>query len=167
MNKITLKEPLLYVLLTGAAFMLVLLAAGPGISGNGEGDFLQYFQHRVFDLLCHQDQARSWQVNGHYMAVCSRCFGIYSGFFMFSVLMFVTIKPLRLVSQYLILQILVLTVILNGIDVAGNLFGFWTNTAFTRSLLGFVSGAAAALYLTDEFFTCKINEVGLLWNMKK
>lgn len=167
MNKITLKEPLLYTLLTGAALLLVLLAAGPGITGNGVEGAYQYFQHRVFDLLCHQDQSRSWQFNGHYMAVCSRCFGVYTGFLMFSALMVVTIRPLRIISQHLLMKVLVLTVILNGLDVAGNLFGFWTNTLVTRSILGFASGSVAALFLTDEFFTYNNTETGLSWNMSK
>jgi len=34
----------------------------------------------AFSPLCHQEPARSFQVDGHPMAVCARCTGIYLGF---------------------------------------------------------------------------------------
>lgn len=36
--------------------------------------------YSLFSLLCHQQPARSWHIQGEPLAVCIRCTSIYSGF---------------------------------------------------------------------------------------
>lgn len=72
-----------------------------------------------------------------------------------------------MISQQLLLQLLVLSIVMNGVDVLGNMFSLWTNSLVSRSLLGLATGAFTALYLTDQFFTYKKTNGDLLWRMNK
>ncbi len=55
--------------MTGWALVPLLWPDGPAALGA----------RWVFSGLCHQDAARSFAVDGHAMAVCHRCTGIYLG----------------------------------------------------------------------------------------
>ncbi len=64
-------------LLVAAGFALIaLLAATPLV---WPGTPIAAIARTVFAGLCHQQQARSFVVDGHAMAVCHRCAGIYGG----------------------------------------------------------------------------------------
>ncbi len=61
------------------AFMTIwIIALGGGIWRQATPWHLQW-QSLLFGQLCHQLPARSFWVAGQPMAVCIRCFGIYSG----------------------------------------------------------------------------------------
>lgn len=81
------------------------------------------------------------------MAVCSRCFGIYSGFFAVSLsgllLLFSTMRPHRKRS----LKLLAGFIALNGIDVLGNALGWWTNTLVSRFFMGLSIGGGLILFI--------------------
>lgn len=149
--KLTLQQPAYYILLLFIAAGLFAVALGPGLWGNTEAG-LRSWQHLVFELACHQDPLRSYSVNGEVMAVCSRCIGIYGAFFIGVLGMPVTARYLP-VRNKLFLQLMTGVIVLNMLDVAGNLMGIWTNSMVSRLLLGTLFGITVAGYLTSGFFT--------------
>lgn len=142
-----MQQKLLYGLAVVLSSVLVLIALGGGLFGQSEPWFLQ-LQHKLFADLCHQEPARSFWLNGQPMAVCSRCFGIYSGFFVGLITILFLEKKLKQLNTK---KILLVTLILNIVDVAGNLLGFWQNTLISRSIAGFLLGTTAALVLGQAF----------------
>lgn len=129
------------------AVLLVTAATGGGLFG-AESFWLADWQHRVFRMVCHQDPSRSFWFNGIPMAVCSRCYGIYTGFAGF----WLSIPVIgSLVQIHKGKKLLLATVLLNLIDIIGNLLGFWQNTLVSRFLLGSLTGMAAVLLLAGDF----------------
>ncbi|HCD53478.1 MAG TPA: hypothetical protein DEQ34_13600 [Balneolaceae bacterium] len=131
--------------------LLAVLAVGPGwYGGDFQGGF--NFQHQLFDLLCHQNPDRSFQLQGVQMAVCSRCLGIYLSFFLGVLLM----APLSIFSKKFktfVKPAFFTILILNFLDVISNEAGIWTNSLFSRFWLGALVGLGAALLLSNEFFS--------------
>ncbi len=140
----------LYALVLLGSSFLFLAALGPGLFNKSFAPFLSW-QFDVFHLLCHQDPARSFSINSTQMAVCARCIGIYF-FFLFGVIIMpltALIKKARFRTYF---QFFIAAIILNFVDVLGNLFGIWTNTNTSRVILGSLFGLSAAILLTNEFF---------------
>lgn len=133
----------IYILVLVLSVLLVLIALGGGLWGQTEPWFLQW-QHKLFYGLCHQSPERSFWINGQPMAVCSRCFGIYTGFFGGLITAFLVMKRLR---NALLKKVLLVMLILNIVDVAGNILSIWQNTLFSRYVLGFLLAATAGLML--------------------
>lgn len=89
------------------------------------------------------------------MAVCARCFGIYTALLTGWVAMpFYALarNDLRITEKHW----LIAAILLNLADVSGNYFGLWTNTLISRFVLGSLFGLPLALILVNEFF--KINK---------
>jgi uncharacterized membrane protein len=132
---------------------MFIAALGPGLF-QGEVVSVHSWQHQIFNVLCHQDPARSFSVSGVQMAVCSRCFGIYSALLSGVILMplyrLFSVSSFNTEKNWLIAAIL-----LNLADVSGNYFGFWTNTMLSRFILGCLVGLPMILILKNEFFTIK------------
>jgi uncharacterized membrane protein len=148
--KVQAQQTGLYVLLLAASAVIFLIALGPGFWGN-EGAGLLSWQHQVFNLLCHQDPTRSFFIKDVPMAVCSRCIGIY-GMFLLGVISMPLIPKILPVRNRRFLQLMIVVIVLNVLDVFGNLLGIWTNTLLSRFLLGSLFGGSIAFYLTNEFF---------------
>lgn len=142
--------------LTGAGF-LFLAALGPGLFGATVPESFGSWQYQIFELLCHQDPARSFRISGVHMAVCSRCISIYGLFFlgMISLPVFARFGSFNQKEE---IRWLIAAILLNLVDVVGNYFGIWTNTHITRFLLGGAFGITLALILTNEFFTLNKSE---------
>lgn len=85
------------------------------------------------------------------MAVCSRCLGIYGGFAII-VLLMPLIPRFFTVINSLLLKLIVISIVVNLLDVIANQFSIWSNTLHSRLLLGASFGIFLALYLTNEFF---------------
>ena len=138
-----------YFFLLFTAFLMVYAALGPGLHRHAE-DGGKWF-YVFFSKVCHQDPARSYSLNGVPMAVCSRCFGIYSSF-----AMGLAITPLLAwgisLTKKAATRILAVAILLNTVDVVGNLLGLWTNTINSRFLLGVSIGLATTILLRDIFF---------------
>lgn len=140
----------LYVPLLIVSLVLLGIGLGPGLFH--ESSFLGYsWQHKVFDLLCHQDPLRSYTLNGETMALCTRCTGIYGSFAIIVLLMPVIARFFTVINEVMVKLILV-TIVLNLADVLLNSIGIWTNTLHSRFLLGVIFGGSLALLLTNEFF---------------
>ncbi len=137
-----------------ATFFLFIAALGPGLFSK-TANIYQSWQFDIFNVLCHQDHARSFTVSGVQMAVCARCIGIYGGLFAGWLLM-----PVYAFFQNGSTQkekvLLIAAILLNLTDVAGNFFGLWTNTMISRWILGSMIGLPAAFILSQDFFQLKI-----------
>lgn len=141
---------ILYTLVLIGSFSLVFIALGPRLFGNPSIPFISW-QFKAFHLLCHQDPTRSFFIGDSQMAVCARCIGIYSSFLAGVILMpFVTLVKEVKFRYYF--RLMIGTIILNVIDVLGNLFEFWTNTNESRLIMGVLFGLSSALILSNEFF---------------
>lgn len=140
----------LYILVAVLSGFIFFAALGPGLYG---GEIIPWvsWQHIMFNLLCHQDIARSFSINGTAMAVCSRCIGIYGAFVISWLLMPLIVYIVGNRSKIL-LKLFSVSIALNLIDVVGNLIGFWANTSESRFIFGILFGASSALLLMNEFF---------------
>ena len=157
MKRLQVHNKALYLSVLAGAGFLFLAALGPGILDVRASESIGSWQYRVFELLCHQDSARSFNISGVQMAVCSRCISIYGFFFfgMMSMPVFALVKP-SLQKQEI--KWLIAAILLNLVDVIGNYFGIWSNTHISRFLLGGAFGIILALILTNEFFTTNKSE---------
>lgn len=98
-----------------------------------------------FSFLCHQQDLRSFHIENHAFAVCSRCFGIYFGLF----IGFIAYLLLRKIEEIEPLPRLwlFLALIPMGIDWSLTAFNIWENTYFSRFLTGMILGVACAIYI--------------------
>jgi uncharacterized membrane protein len=136
------------VLLIAATGLLWLLSTGfifwPGPENT---TMLNQLSREAFSGICHQFSWRSFAHGEHHMAVCSRCFGMYSGFFAASLgglmLLFISARPHRNMA----LLLLAGSIALNGFDVLGNALGWWTNTLVSRFFMGFSIGGGLILLI--------------------
>lgn len=147
-NKVRNKE--LYFLVLASIFFVCLAALGGGIFEQS-GMWFSHWQHKAFNGLCHQDPQRSFWINGTPMAVCSRCFGIYSGFALVWVLLPLQANwisgRIRERAKWILLGL----VLINAIDITGNIIGLWENTLLSRILMGGLIGISAALIIGCGF----------------
>lgn len=150
MTVITFQNRGLYVLVATGSILLFLIALGPGLF-HEFAHLNTTWQFKVFDILCHQDFARSYSLNESQMAVCARCIGIY-GAFSIGVLLMPLFAQISQIKGRYYFKLMMGTIILNFIDVGGNLLEVWTNTNESRLILGILFGISVALFLTNEFF---------------
>jgi uncharacterized membrane protein len=127
-----------------ALVWMSLIVAAPLALDAGH-DSLAHVIYQAFSPLCHQIFERSFHLEGHKLAVCSRCTGIYAGFAV-AVWVYPLVRSLRNVSSpsrlWLILAALPITV-----DFALGLFGLWPNTHLTRFTTGALLGAVCAIFV--------------------
>jgi uncharacterized membrane protein len=125
-----------------SVFSLIVVAPVAAASGHSEVASGIYL---AFGTLCHQLPERSYFIDGHQFAVCSRCTGIYAGF-AFTLLVYPLLRSLKRLDtpprSWLVLAALPLI-----IDVSVNFFGFWTNTHTSRLLTGALLGSAVVFYV--------------------
>lgn len=118
--------------------------------GSGPWGTRWHWPYHLFHWVCHQDPQRSFWINGQPMAVCSRCFGIYSSLFLGWLLLPLVggkLLPFMRRTRYL----LGVAFLVNVVDVAGHFLGLWDNTVWTRLATGALLGLAAAAIFADEF----------------
>ncbi|WP_445666748.1 DUF2085 domain-containing protein [Fodinibius sp. AD559] len=146
-----IRQPILYGSVLCLAFIVVLVAIGGGLF-NQSAPWPVQWQHQTFHSLCHQIADRSFWINGQPMAVCSRCIGIYSGFALGWVLLPI-LSSINITRSAYIKRILVVILLFNFIDAAGDFSGLWQNTLFSRAVLGGMMGSSAALIFVGDFFS--------------
>ena len=154
-----IRQQHLYLLVLGLISVIVLTALGGGLFSQ-QGAWQLQWQHQVFSDLCHQSAERSFWMNGQPMAVCSRCFGIYTGFFIGWLLLPILMKLNYAIAAGSIKKIIVLVILINLFDITGNMFGFWENTLLSRMVLGSLIGSSAAILFTGDFFNRTIKSMG-------
>lgn len=161
-----LEQKKLYVLVLSLTAFLVLTALGGGIFSQ-PGIWFDHWQHKAFTGLCHQNPQRSFWINGSPMAVCSRCFGIYSTVFIGWLSFPMIPKLLERMDGYK-RWMLMGVLLINFIDVFGNFIGMWQNTLVSRFALGGLIGLSAVLVIGYEFIGInKINIKGIRYGTDK
>ena len=133
---------LVSVVVVLAVCSLVVMA--PVAAASGHTDVARGI-YGAFATLCHQLPERSYFIDGHQLAVCSRCTGVYAGF-AFTLLLYPLIRslknPVMPRPSWLLLAALPL-----AIDFGVNFFGFWHNTHTSRLLTGAFLGSAVVFYV--------------------
>lgn len=124
--------------------LVMLIAVAPLTAASGHNEIAAGI-YRAFGTICHQLPERSFFIDGHKLAVCSRCTGIYAGF-MFALLVYPLVRSLRNTStpdrKWLVLATLPL-----AIDFSLTFFGIWENTHTSRLLTGLLLGSVSVFYV--------------------
>ncbi len=155
-----LDQKKLYAFLLSLIILLFIIALGGGLF-NQTGFWFEHWQHKAFNGLCHQDPQRSFWINGTPMAVCTRCFGIYSGFLSAWILFPAASSFLQYLNGYK-RWLLIVIISINIIDVIANFFGIWHNTHLSRFTLGSFIGISVVLIIGYEFLgITKLNINGI------
>lgn len=143
---VSTRRPLLFWLVSAATvtFLVVLILVAPLAAAGGHPAWAEVIYH-AFGIFCHQRPDRSYFIEGHKLAVCSRCTGLYAGFAI-TLLLYPLIRSLRNNTNppriFLILAAIPL-----GIDFSLTFFGFWENTHTSRLLTGALLGSVAVFYV--------------------
>jgi uncharacterized membrane protein len=101
--------------------------------------------YNVFGYVCHQLPERSLHLEGHGLAVCSRCTGLYAGFAL-SVLLYPLARSLKRVDTPRLVWLL-LALVPFGLDWSLGYFELWANTHLSRFLTGALLSSVAAFYI--------------------
>ena len=104
-----------------------------------------FYLYSLFSGVCHQEDARSFHIFGLKMAVCSRCFSIYSGY-LFGTLLFPLIygfKKIKIPS----LWVLILFSLPIAFDVLLDFTNILKNNFLSRFATGFILGNILPFYL--------------------
>lgn len=126
-----------------ASFASLILIA-PLADARGKADLADII-YRAFAPLCHQLPDRSYFLDGHKLAVCSRCTGIYFGF-AFTLLLYPLVRSLRN-AAFPERRWLLLAAAPMAIDWSLTFFGIWENTHTSRLLTGLLLGSTAVFYV--------------------
>ena len=145
-QKKTQKRALVFWFISVAVVLLVvsLVVVAPVAAANGNAELARGI-YGAFAVFCHQLPDRSYFIDGHPFAVCSRCTGIYGGF----ALLLLTYPLLRSLKNPVTPppSWLLFAAIPMAIDFSVNFFGFWHNTHTSRLLTGAILGAAVVFYV--------------------
>lgn len=101
--------------------------------------------YSFFSYLCHQIPERSFHIENHSLAVCSRCFGVYFGLFAGFLIypLFRVIEDTEPLPRIW----LFLSLVPIGIDWLLGVFGIWENTFLSRFSTGMILGIACAVFI--------------------
>lgn len=130
-----------------------LLEGGPD-SGSMDAGSLIYL---AYSRVCHQIASRSFQIEGHPFAVCSRCFGIYAGYVLGLIVYPFVRSVARTETPARVWLLLALAPV--AIDLAGDFAGLFDNTMLSRALTGMVAGAAGAFYTLPGFVSLSVTNL--------
>ncbi|HEU4508625.1 MAG TPA: DUF2085 domain-containing protein [Pyrinomonadaceae bacterium] len=138
--------PLVYWLVSAVvvSLLVALVVVAPVAAASGQSQLAQGI-YGAFAMVCHQLPDRSYFIDEHKFAVCSRCTGLYAGF-AFTLLLYPLIGSLKRTTtpprSWLLLASIPLL-----IDFSVTFFGFWENTHTSRLITGALLGAATVFYV--------------------
>ena len=137
-----------------ALVSLIVMAPVAAATGHNGVAFAIY---QAFAPLCHQLPERSYFIDGHKFAVCSRCTGIYAGF-AFTLLLYPLVRSLRSVATPP-RSLLILAVLPLAIDFSLTFFGIWENTHTSRLITGALLGSVAVFYVMPGIIDLSLRAV--------
>jgi uncharacterized membrane protein len=126
------------------AVLVSLVIVAPLAAAAGHND-LAFAIYRAFAPFCHQLPERSYFIEGHKFAVCSRCTGIYAGF-AFTLLLYPLFRSLRNTATPP-LSFLILAALPLAIDFSLTFIGLWENTHTSRLLTGALLGSVTVFFV--------------------
>jgi uncharacterized membrane protein len=140
------RRPLVFWLVSAGTVLGLasLILVAPIAAADGHNG-LAFAIYRAFGTMCHQIPARSYFIDGHKFAVCSRCTGIYFGF-AFTLLLYPLVRSLRSTATPP-RSLLILATLPLAIDFSLTFFGFWENTHTSRLLTGALLGSVSVFYV--------------------
>lgn len=140
------KRPLVFWLVSATAilFIVSLIVIAPIAAASGHNEVAEGI-YRGFGVFCHQRADRSYFIDGHKLAVCSRCTGLYAGF-AFTLLIYPLLRSLRSAATPP-RSVLFLAALPLVLDFSLNFFGIWENTHTSRLLTGALLGSVAVFYV--------------------
>jgi uncharacterized membrane protein len=144
-----------------AAFWVGLIVAAPVLKAGDSA--LAGYIYAPFSYLCHQISERSLYLAGEQLAVCSRCFGVYSGLAL-GILAYPFLRPIYDTNAPP-RTVLFLAPVPTAIDWALGVFGIWENTHSSRFLTAAILGAVCAFFVVPGIV--EINRFLWLKNKKK
>lgn len=111
--------------------------------------------YTFFSYICHQIPERSLHFEGHPLAVCSRCFGVYLGLFAGLAVypLWRKIEEVEPLARFW----LFLSLVPIGIDWSLSVFGIWENTHLSRFVTGVILGVACATFIVPALVEIKRN----------
>lgn len=101
--------------------------------------------YTFFSFLCHQMPERSFHIENHAFAVCSRCFGVYFGL-LFGFIIYPFFRSLDEIEPLPRIW-LFLAIIPLAIDWSLGFFEIWENTHLSRFLTGLILGTACGIFI--------------------
>ena len=135
------------VLLISAVVVFVIL--GPGLYSDASlADWYMSWQKQMFEILCHQHLDRTIFIGETPMAVCSRCTGIYSMFFV--IMLVVPLIPQSKWRNKWAIILVFIALSINLVDFSVNAFEIWENTLTSRFLVGGLIGISTAHLLGTD-----------------
>ena len=140
------RRPLVFWLVSAVAVTLLvsLIVIAPLAAASGHSEVAEGI-YRGFGIFCHQRPDRSYFVDGHKLAVCSRCTGLYAGFAI-TLLIYPLLRSLRNAATPP-RKVLFLAAIPLVIDFSLTFFGIWENTHTSRLLTGALLGSVAVFFV--------------------
>ena len=140
------RRPLLvWIISVFIALTFVAAIVGAPIAAANHYDSLALTLYHAFGTLCHQLPDRSYFVDGHKLAVCARCSGLYGGFTLL-LLLYPLIRQLRSTllppPKWLFLAAIPML-----IDFSLTFFGIWENTHSSRFFTGLLLGGVTVFYV--------------------
>lgn len=133
-----------FLVASGSLAVMAIIIGAPLALAAGHsrlaGTIYQGFSH-----VCHQLPERSFFIEGHALAVCARCTGIYAGFAVAAVLYPLT-RSLRQTEAPARKWLFIAAAPL-AIDFAIEFSGIWHNTHTTRLFTGALLGGVAVFYV--------------------
>lgn len=137
------------LLMWGAAAIFVIVLMGlivgaPLAMAHGHVS-IGFVIYKGFSPLCHQLSERSFHVEGHAFAVCSRCTGIYAGF-AGGVVFYPLVRSLKRIQTPRRVWLLLASLPIAADWLLG-FTGIWANTPISRFLTGALLGSVCALYV--------------------
>ena len=129
----------LYFLLGGMAFWLLLIVLGPIFKSSESNTLINIsdYMYFFFEPVCHQIPERSILLYSESMTVCTRCFAIYFGAFIFLILIIVQKKRYYINPSWMIFFSLPTV-----IDFVLEKFGLYVNIPIIRVITGLIFGVA-------------------------
>jgi uncharacterized membrane protein len=140
------KATLIWLATSLVALLIVGLTLLAPLSAAHQNNFLAPALYRAFGFVCHQIPARSFYLSGHPFAICARCFGLYTGFALGTILYPLLVRPINQTlppARFWLIAALIPTALDFGLDFCG----VHANTHFSRLLTGLLLGAVSAFYV--------------------
>ncbi|XRO77580.1 DUF2085 domain-containing protein [Methanocaldococcus sp. 10A] len=110
---------------------------------------ISFYIYTIYSPICHQLPQRSYFIFNHKMAVCARCFGIYTGV-LIGMLIYPFIKKLN-DSKLPHKKYLIISLIPMAIDGTTQLIGLRESFNELRFITGFIAGFVSVFYMLPVF----------------